>query len=174
MHAPTDTEIPERCQFEHKLFSSLGEVAFRRSSSDGVAMMAVHLGDREAFIPLKSLQREFAIGEDSPDARMLELVGNSLDFVTSLQPGDKLPLEIRTGEASWRPSAAHRDLAGTRLRRQFVAAHTPDGLDVGPSPAAGESALSPEDELALHRDVLAAAQQAAPISAWCGQRTSWP
>ncbi len=149
MHAHSEAAIPERCTFEHKVFSTLGDVAFRRSAADGVAMMSVHLGEREAFIPLNSLRREFAIADDTPDGRMLELIGTSLDFVTSLQPGDKLPLEVRTGEASWRPSASHRIVAGDRLRRQFVAGNI----------GAGEAAVG--DELALHQNVLAAAHHAA-------------
>lgn len=164
MHAHSEAAIPERCTFEHKVFSTLGEVAFRRSAADGVAMMSVHLGEREAFIPLNSLRREFAIADDTPDGRMLELIGNSLDFVACLQPGDKLPLEVRTGEASWRPSASHRIVAGDRLRRQFVAGKAPSGeadLDERATPADAAAMAAVGDELALHQNVLAAAHHAA-------------
>lgn len=155
MDETPDCDIPERLQFEHKVFSVMGEVAFRRSSTDGVTMLAVQIGDREATIPLKSLGRELAIGDDTPDGRMFALIGTSLDFVTRLQPGDKLPLEVRTGEASWRPGAGHRAIAGDRLRRQFidtVKALTPSDPD----------GVTATDELALHQGVLAAAVQVAP------------
>jgi len=90
--------------------------------------MAVSLGEREASIPLDSLRREFAIADNSADARMLDLIRTALDFVSSLQPGDRLPAEIRTGEASWRPRANDLRLVTARLYLQFVIWMTPDSL----------------------------------------------
>ncbi len=113
-------ELPFRCELQHKLFSTMGDVRFRRSTTDGVPMMALMLGDREAHLPLDSLRREFCIEKDSADGRMLDLIGSALDFVPSLQPGDQLPAEIRTGEASWQPSPNNIRLAATRLRLDLV------------------------------------------------------
>ena len=109
-------ELPDRCELQHQAFSSLGEVRFRRSSTDGVPMIALRLGDREAQLPLESPRRELAIGKDTHDGRMLELIGSALDYVACLQPGDRLPAEIRTGEASWKPSLKHVQLARTHLQ----------------------------------------------------------
>ena len=122
---PSSPELPDRCELQHKVFSTLGEVRFRRSSTDGVPMMALMLGEREAQLPLDSLRREFAIGEDSADGRMLDLIGSALDFVSSLQPGDRLPAEVCTGEASWQPSPSHLRLAATRCRLDLVAWMSP-------------------------------------------------
>ncbi len=121
------TPCPDRCELQHQVFSSLGEVHFRLSSTDGLPMMALRLGEREAQFPLESLRREYAIGKDSADGRMLDLIGSALDFVSSLQPGDKLPSEVRTGEASWKPSASHLRLVTARLRLDLCAWLEPDG-----------------------------------------------
>ena len=134
-------ELPARCEFQHKVFTTLGDVRFRRSSTDGVPMMALMLGDREAQLPLASLRREFCIDKDSADGRMLDLIGSALDFVSSLQPGDQLPAEIRTGEASWQPSPNHMRLAATRLRLGLVAWMSP----------ASRWAKTAQDELTLLR-----------------------
>ena len=118
-------DVPERCQFENKLFTTLGDVAFRRSDADGMPIMSVNLGYAEASIPLASLRRDFSIGDDTPDGRMLDLVGSALDFVLRLQPGDKLPSEVRTGEASWQPSTEHVAITAIKLRLRLVIWHSP-------------------------------------------------
>jgi hypothetical protein len=127
---PTTTpcpDLPDRCELEHQVFSSLGEVHFRLSTTDGLPMMALRLGEREAQFPLESLRREYSIGKDTNDGRMLDLIGSALDFVSSLQPGDKLPSEIRTGEASWKPSTGHLRLVTTRLRLDLCTWLEPGG-----------------------------------------------
>jgi hypothetical protein len=116
---------PERCLLEHRAFDALGAISFRRSPTDGTPIMAVSLGEREASIPLDSLRRAFAIADNSADGRMLDLIGTALDFVATLQPGDRLPAEIRTGEASWRPRADDLSLVTARLHLRFVAWMTP-------------------------------------------------
>ena len=68
--------------------------------------MVVLLGEREAALPLRALQREFDIADESEDGRMLALIAASLDFVTSLRLGDALPAEVLSGEASWEPTPA--------------------------------------------------------------------
>ena len=70
-------------------------------------VMAMPLGECEAAVPLRALQREFAISEDSDDGRMIDLIERALDFVTVLRPGDRLPSEILTGAASWEPTGEH-------------------------------------------------------------------
>ena len=65
------------------------------------------LGERQAAVPLRALQNEFGIADDSADGRMLGLIAGALDFVPLLRPGDALPAEVRTGEASWKPDAMH-------------------------------------------------------------------
>ncbi len=57
---------------------------------------------------------------------MLGLIAAALDFVAGLRPGDPLPAEVLSGEASWDPSAAHFRLANARLQLQLVAWLRPD------------------------------------------------
>ena len=122
----TQPPLPERCVLESHVFTTFGEIRFRRSETDGKAMMAVTLGEREAHLPLSALRREFGIEEDSPDGRMLDLIGSALEYVPSLAPGDRLPTEVLTGEASWRPSPKHIRLAATRIRLNLVAWLSPN------------------------------------------------
>ena len=93
---------------------------FRRSEVDGTPVMVVQLGEREAALPLRSLQREFGIADESEDGRMLARIAESLDFVSVLRPGDPLPSEVLTGEASWTPDPLHLEIAQTRLRVSLV------------------------------------------------------
>ena len=44
--------------------------------------MVVKLGEKEAAIPLRSMQREFGIADESDDGQMLGLIAQSLDFIT--------------------------------------------------------------------------------------------
>src|SRR6476661_6490578 len=85
---------PEHCILQHRLFASFADPLLRRAESDGAPVMVVKLGDREAAIPLRSLQREFAIADDSDDGRMLGLIAQSLDFISLLRVGDALPTEV--------------------------------------------------------------------------------
>lgn len=121
MPPATDTTIPDQCILAHRMFATLGELVFRRAEGDGAPVMVVRLGDRDVVLPLRSLQREFGIADNSDDGRMLGLIADALDFVAALRIGDPLPAEVRTGEASWEPDPVHLQLAATRLKLQLVA-----------------------------------------------------
>ena len=103
------------------MFAMFQDPVFRRAETDSAPVMGVRLGEREAVMPLRSIQREFAIPDDSSDGRMLALIAEALDFVPSLRIGDPLPPEILTGSASWEPEPEHLRLALTRLQMQLVA-----------------------------------------------------
>ena len=111
----------DNCVLQHPVFSTLGEPLFRRAEADGTPVMVVKLGEREAAIPLRSLQREFSIPDDSEDGHMLALIAQSLDFVAALHIGDKLPTEVLSGQASWEPEELHLQIANARLQWQLVA-----------------------------------------------------
>jgi hypothetical protein len=111
---------PTGCYLAHRLFASFGPPLFRRSEVDGAPVMVVQLGEREAALPLRSLQREFGIPDASEDGWMLARIAESLDFVSVLRPGDPLPSEVLTGEASWEPDPLHLEIAQTRLRVSLV------------------------------------------------------
>lgn len=119
MEAAADPETI-RCVLNHQVFTRFGDVVFRRAEADGTPVMIINMGDREAAVPLRSLQREFDIKDDTPDGRMLGLIAESLDYVAGLHLGDKLPAEVLTGEASWEPELRHRQIAEARLKASLV------------------------------------------------------
>jgi hypothetical protein len=155
-----DSDGPrDHCLLDHALFSKLGNICFRRATTDGTPMMIVPFGEREAGVPLRSLQHAFGIPDETPDGQMLGLIAESLDYVTSLQIGDPLPAEVVNGGASWEPTDRHRQIAATRLRLQLLAWIDPAaaqeaGADGGPDP-------SLEDDPAVRAKVQAAFREAA-------------
>ncbi len=108
------------CVLTHPLFTTFKEPLFRRAETDGAPVMVVMLGEREAAVPLRSLQREFGIPDDSDDGRMLALIAQSLDFVSGLRIGDTLPAEVWSVQASWEPDEMHLKIANARLQWQLV------------------------------------------------------
>jgi hypothetical protein len=120
MGIDANSASPDRCILQHRVFTSFGEPFFRRAAADGAPVMVVMLGEKEAAIPLLSLQREFAIADDSPDGRMLGLIAQSLDFIGGLRMGDALPAEVLSGHASWEPDQLHLQIANARLQWQLV------------------------------------------------------
>lgn len=142
------------------MFSRVGDPLFRRAESDGTPVMVVQLGDREAALPLRSLQREFGIPDDSADGRMLATIAGSLDFVACLRPGDALPAEVLTGAASWDPSPSHFQLAYARLRLQLVAWLRGNAGDAS-VPLEPQALLAAADDPALRQQVQEAFRKAA-------------
>jgi len=108
------------CTLDHRVFTLFGDVVFRAAASDATPVMAMRLGDQEVTMPLRSLQREFGIDDESEDGRMLGLIAEALQFVTALTPGQELPTEVRTGAASWQPDALHAQIAGAKLQMQLI------------------------------------------------------
>ncbi len=105
--------------FEHKFFHSLEDIYFRLTDS-GEPVAIVKLASNEAVLGIDGIKREFALSDDSPDGRMLDMVAEGLQFVRGLRLGDMLPKEILTREASWEPSDRHLRIAHQRLTMQMV------------------------------------------------------
>lgn len=120
MSQPPDDK-PTHCLLGHRMFAMFQEPMFRRADADATSVMVVRLGEREAAMPLRSIQREFGIPDDSADGQMLALISEALDFVPLLRIGDPLPSEVLTGAASWEPSPDHLRVAFARLQLQLVA-----------------------------------------------------
>lgn len=152
-----DERPPDRCVLQHQVFTMLGAVSFRRARADGTPVMVVTLGEREAVMPLRALQREFAISNSSPDGRMLGLIAESLDYVCGLSLGDMLPSEVLTGRASWVPSAEHLRRAHSIVRMQLLSWIDPMAAD----PARGDPMLRLEAEPELRQQVQKAFERAA-------------
>lgn len=116
-----DEGAPETFEFEHKLFAASEGAHFRRSADDRkVPVFVMNLGDSDVSLPFDGIMREFEIEEDSPDGRMLELVIESLRFVKRIAPGDPVPKEIVSGEASWEITDEHKKAAYDRLTTQLA------------------------------------------------------
>jgi hypothetical protein len=112
--------VPQVCQLSHAGFRMLGEPMFRLSKGTRVASMVMQLEGQEAVLPLRAVAREFGIDPGCPDGQMLELIEQALDFVVALRLGDKLPSELRGGEASWNPTAADCEIATSRVWLELV------------------------------------------------------
>jgi hypothetical protein len=150
---------PDRCVLDHELFRKLGPISFRRAETDGTPMMIVPFGESEAGVPLRSLQQAFGIGDETPDGRMLGLIAESLDYVTSLSPGDPLPAEVVDGSASWEPARRHRQVAAMRLRLQLLGWLDPAAAREAQRAGDAEGRL--ETDPALRARVQAAFREAA-------------
>lgn len=120
MSAPHTLVQPVTCQLESGLLKGFSAPLFRRAEGDGTPVLVVRMGNRDGVVPLRSLQIKLGIEDDSADGRMLDRIGEALDFVHELRPGDPLPAEILTGEASWQPGPAHRHIASQRLRGRLI------------------------------------------------------
>jgi hypothetical protein len=160
MDIATTSSSPDHCCLVHRVFAMFGDPLFRRAESDGAPVMVVHMGDKEAAIPLTALKHEFGIKKASDDGRMLDLVVQSLDFVAGLRIGDALPPEVLSGEASWEPDDVHLQIANARLQWQLVAwLNSGTGADAEHLDA--ESLLQVADDPARRQQVQQAFAKAA-------------
>jgi hypothetical protein len=153
-----DAPQPDTLHLEHKVFAMFGPPLFRRADTDQATVMLVRMGERDIAMPLRSLAREFGLREDTPDGRMLALISESLEYVSALRIGDKLPAEVLTGAASWEPSPHDVRLANARLQVELLdwLCHEGGGDPVQVTPenlAAGEVASATRDavQTALNR-----------------------
>jgi hypothetical protein len=106
-------------QFEHKFFGSFEDLYFRQTDT-GEPVVVLKLASNDAVLSFEGIKREFNLKDDSPDARMLGKVAEALQFVRGVRPGDDLPKEVTTREASWEPGDKHLLIARQRLTMQLV------------------------------------------------------
>ena len=162
MEIATTSSPQDHCCLVHRVFAMFGDPLFRRAESDGAPVMAVHLGEKQAAIPLGALQREFGIEDGSDDGRMLGLIAQALDFVAGLRIGDPLPPEVLSGQASWEPDAVHLQIANARLQWQLVTwLNSGTGADAEHLDA--ESLLQVADDPARRQQVQQAFAKAAEV-----------
>ena len=126
---------------QHPAFAKLGEVSFRPAESDATPVLILPLGPTFGAVPLRSIQAEFGIANESADGEMLTLIARALQFVGELRLGDPLPLEILGGGASWEPDPAYLEIARDRVRLQIVALFDEEGGDAAEWVRADPSAL---------------------------------
>ncbi len=115
-------ESPANIQFDfdNRVFSVEGAV-FKRTTGDGEVALYVPMGDTMAAVPLKQLRSVFDIAPDSDDDKLLGYVTRGLDFVREIHPGDSVPSEVLTGEASWLVDEQYLAAAKARITMQLVA-----------------------------------------------------
>jgi hypothetical protein len=130
------TDRPDTVRLAHKAFGMFVSPIFRRADTDQAPVLTIRMDERDVSMPLRSLAREFNLGEDTADGKMLHLIVESLEFVAALRIGDKLPSEVLTGAASWEPSPEHIRIANARLQIRLVdwlrSGSGADPLDVTP------------------------------------------
>ena len=162
---PPNTETTEAteeatiCTLEHRIFQRLSNVLFRRAEADNLPVMEMSLGERTAVMPLRAMQHELGIPDDSPDGRMFGLIAQSLDFVTGLHLGSPLPSEVLDGRASWSPGPTHRAMTAARLRLQLAAWLRPEAAGVVLPDASSIRRL--DEDPAMRQQINAALEQAA-------------
>jgi hypothetical protein len=135
------------CLLEHAVFGRIPGISFRRSVVDGTPVMVMPFGERDAAVPLRSLQAEFGIPDDSPDGEMLRLIAESLHYVTAIYPGDPLPPEVTSGEASWTPAGNHFRRARIRLSVALLDWQDPAAAKLALKDLDGGSRLEHDPEL---------------------------
>ena len=114
-------QIPEVVELEHSFFRVFNEPYFRMSAPPNKQpVFCAMLGEQEVSLPLNGIIRELSLEQGNPLRIMIETISKSLRFVTALRPGDEVPAEVRTGEASWDPGPEHLEIALQRLRMQVV------------------------------------------------------
>ncbi len=107
-------------ELHNPFFAQLPDLYFRKAERDGEAVAMVTLGRQEVALTFKGILRELNLPDDDHDARMLDLVAAGLEYVKALKPGDPVPKELSTGEASWEPEPRHVAIAQQRLTVQLV------------------------------------------------------
>jgi hypothetical protein len=113
--------------FKNRVFAVEGAV-FRKTNGDEVALY-VPMGDAVAAITVKQIKSGFDIAPDSEDDILLGYVTKALEYVREIHPGDSVPSEVLTGEASWMVDEEYLAAAKARVMMQLVAWMT--GEDFG-------------------------------------------
>ncbi|MEP4380198.1 MAG: hypothetical protein ABJ215_02855 [Alphaproteobacteria bacterium] len=137
-------ELPKTVSFEHAFFRTFENTHFRLSDPPEERPVLVgDMGDQDVTLTLTGVAREFHIDKNSADGIMLDVVARSLEFVSAIKPGDAVPVEVLTGDASWDPEAVHEERARRRINLAIVTWHeggAPAILDVKEIDAAYEAA----------------------------------
>ena len=115
-------QIRERkLDLQHKIFRTFEECHFQKSDITHESLFVLKMSEGSTVsLPLSAVCREFGIDEESNDGELIGLVDRALDFINVLRPGDDLPLEVLTGEASWKVDTSHQQIAYNRVTMQLV------------------------------------------------------
>lgn len=105
--------------FQHPVFRTPG-ARFILWGPSRRPTFRVAVGTLDGLIEIDSLRREFQIASGSHDDQLIELAIGGLRFVPDIKPGDAIPSEVLTGEASWSVTEKHKNIAQSRLQVQLL------------------------------------------------------
>jgi hypothetical protein len=118
--APARTGIAlTHFDFRHAVFRTPG-ARFLLSGNKRVPTFRIDIGDLDGLIDIDALCREFNITADSNDGKLVALAVDGLRFVPDIKPGDAIPTELITGQASWSVKKSHKKIAQDRLQIQLL------------------------------------------------------
>lgn len=83
-------------------------------------VFCVDMGEVEASLDIKSIQKEFKIEPGSNDEKLIATVVKGLQYVPDIRPGDSIPSELLDGTASWSINKRHKLIAVQRLKAQLL------------------------------------------------------
>ncbi|MBM3569761.1 MAG: hypothetical protein FJX46_13530 [Alphaproteobacteria bacterium] len=105
--------------FEHKVFK-LKPCIFARGEGGGEITMRIALDRVSAKIPLSAIRKHFSIAAGSNDDLLLAQVAQALRYVKEIRPGDSIPTEVTTGQASWLVEPQFRAIARAKLTMSLI------------------------------------------------------
>ncbi len=112
--------VPETVELKHPFFAAVEGIYFRLADGKEDAVMATPLDTGVVELSLGGISRELKLADDSADAYMLGTIAKSLQYVQRISIGDSVPMEIRSGEASWDVTDKDRAIARGRISMQLV------------------------------------------------------
>ncbi|MCC9626001.1 hypothetical protein LPB41_30395 [Thalassospira sp. MA62] len=117
----TANKTERKIELEHKIFQSFEDCHFQKSDISEEALFVLKMAEGSVVsLPLRAICLEFNIAQDSKDGELIALIDKALNYVNVLRPGDDLPLEVLTGEASWSVDEDHKAIAYNRITMQLV------------------------------------------------------
>ena len=114
-------DLPKTVTFEHGFFTAVDNAYFRtlEDTNEPVLVMTLE-GQGEVSLKITGVKKELNLEAGEPDARMLDLVTQSLQYVREVRIGDPVPSEMTSGRASWEITDEHRAIAHNRVTMQLV------------------------------------------------------
>lgn len=113
--------IPEWIELKHAFFKPFDNPHFRMAGVDDETPVFVgELGEQEVVLSIKGIKRELGFSDESPEAHMLDVIGASLNYVVMVRPGDAVPSELLSGDASWEPTEKDIEAARRRVNIQLL------------------------------------------------------
>ncbi len=116
---PAGTLAITNFNFQHRVFQAAG-ARFLLKGAARVPTFRVEMGDLEGLLEIDVLKREFNLTPETHDGMLIDLAVAGLRYVPDIKPGDTIPSEILTGQASWTVSPKHKRVAEQRLQVQLL------------------------------------------------------